>query len=216
MLKRLVGRRHTAMSAALEQQAAVHSQKAIVSRSAARSIDAGAGVVMNLSAAGRINAGGDVVMTAGAAPIIQAAGDLHLEGGAAGVVISREAHVRSGLIGILIARRADTDSQTRVLLSTPQVAAFAGILGLFSLLFLVVRSLLRHRIPPPTPATDAPTDEPAPVAVMVQAPAHPWHRRLIRWALMRMLAIALPTLVLWIAYRRIRRRIDGVIRLVRR
>ncbi len=85
--------------------------------------------------------GGDVDVTQGGSNVTIAAGDVSVRQGGGGIMVGAKVDVREGFVGAVLARDVQLEN-SRVLLTTPQAAAFGAALGAVLLLF---GRLLRRR-----------------------------------------------------------------------
>lgn len=110
-------------------------------------------VNLHQAAAGPVMASGDVTITQGGCGPLMCSGDVTITNGGCGPTIARgsvsfhnggtqsviagEAHLGSGsFVGLVAAPKVTVEDGARVLMSTPQAAAFGAALGVVLALFL--------------------------------------------------------------------------------
>ncbi|GAB4119682.1 MAG: hypothetical protein OHK0050_27580 [Roseiflexaceae bacterium] len=168
--------------------------KALITRSAVRSLVVEKDAVMTMSAAVQAHADGDIIVNAGAAGLMQAEQDLHSTNSSAIVMTAPNAKVESSTIGVLIASKAELGPGVRVLIATREALIIAAAL-MFG--YPLIRYLLQRFAPQPSQA---------------EAEKQPLHIRIGRWLFGFAIRLGITAGVGYILYRRLRKHLDPIIK----
>ena len=140
--RRVVGTLEAAGDVTLQRSlvGALSAHDVRLEQAAAGPMMASGDVSIRQGGCGPVMCSGDVTIHQGGCGPVLARGDVSISQGGTQSVIAGEAHVGSGaLVGLVVSPRVTVEDGARVLMTTPQAAAFGAAAGALVGLFLVRR-----------------------------------------------------------------------------